>query len=282
MTTAGDFIRLSKTDFHRLLDTGMRASSYISWAGFYIPQVSSQDYEEYTKLRIKTEKDVLSLISLSLNEAQAEAVNVVYGTIDMGLQDYCESPAGFAALVQKAQEKYSDKLTFLPYLGINSDTNVNIPLATSFLSSGLFKGVDVYGKIVTDNPEYYADAFAEIHSSPKELKINFDCSHVTDRQQLERILETGKPVSLSDFKDLNVVVECMDLFAQNNIQLNISPDADKIQETAKLVRQLIDAGIQVKLSTRSILYTNKSISDFASALCNTDILTKEEVSSLFC
>lgn len=282
MTTAGDFIRLPKTDYHRLLDTGMRASSYISWAGFYIPELSAQDIEEYTKLRIKTEKDVLSLISLSLSEAQAEFVNTVNGTIDMGLQDFCESPAGFVALVQKAQEKYSDRLDFIPYLGINSDSNVNIPLATSFLSSGLFKGVDVYGKIVTDNPEYYWDAFEEVRRSPKNLKINFNCKYVTGRQQLEKIIEIAKPASLSDFEDMELAAGCEDLISQNNLELYISPVSDDYQKIAGLIRRFLDSKILVKISTKSILYTNKSLSDFASSLCNTDILTKEEVSSLFC
>lgn len=68
MTSVADFIKLPKKDFHSSLDLGMRYPSFVTWAGFYVPdfpedgspvkiEMRSQVHE-YTSMRIATEDDI--------------------------------------------------------------------------------------------------------------------------------------------------------------------------------------------------------------------------------
>jgi len=280
MTTAGDFIRLPKADFHNHLDSGMRSSSYISWAGFYIPEMTAREIELYSKIRIKTEKDVMSLLSLSLYEAEADNVKSVEGTVDLELNQYCQTPANFIELIQKTIEKYSGKIEFKPYLGFNSDTIDNVSLARSFLSSSVFAGVDIYGRTVSENPEYYAEGFASLHQH--NLKIKFHSNFIKTRDQLEKIISVVKPEMILDSENKTLLKDCAGMLASAGIIVCLSPDNSDAGEKARFIRSLLDSGVTVKLGTSSILFNNKTLSDFASSLCNTEILSKEEVSSLFC
>ena len=79
MTSVADFIKLPKKDFHSSLDLGMRYPSFVTWAGFYVPdfpedgspvkiEMRSQVHE-YTSMRIATEDDMKKLLFLSISDS---------------------------------------------------------------------------------------------------------------------------------------------------------------------------------------------------------------------
>ena len=279
MTTAGDFIRLSKTDSCNQLDCGMRPSSYVAWSGFYIPQVTEKEIEFYSKIRIKAEKDVKSLLTLSVNEALADNVKVLEGTVGMELMAFCSTPASFAEIVRNTVQKYSDRLELRPYLGINTDAGENMSLARSFISGGVFSGTDFYGHSCSEHPEYFAETAAELHEAG--LRVKFNASHIESVQQLEKVLEFLKPDIISGFNNA-LLDQCADLLAAHKTEVCFSPDAQDVKETAACIKKLTERKISVKLGSSKILYHNHTLSDFASELCNTGLLSAEFVTSLFC
>ena len=100
MTSVADFIKLPKKDFHSSLDLGMRYPSFVTWAGFYVPdfpedgspvkiEMRSQVHE-YTSMRIATEDDIKKLLFLSISENLADNIIQTNAAIDSKLFQNCE------------------------------------------------------------------------------------------------------------------------------------------------------------------------------------------------
>ncbi len=73
--------------------------------------------------------------------------------------------------------------------------------------------------------------------------------------------------------------ELISILKQEKIKIILTPDTNPEQK-AKNLRIFLDAGLDCALGTKSILLFNKSISQFASELCNTKLFTKEEMTFL--
>lgn len=66
MTSIADFIKLQKVDFHNYIQLGMSYPSFVTWAGYYIPEFDDKqkrlskefqdDFISFARLRIKTRK----------------------------------------------------------------------------------------------------------------------------------------------------------------------------------------------------------------------------------
>ena len=77
MTSVADFIKLQKVDFHNYIQFGMSYPSFVTWAGYYIPEFDDKqkrlskefqdDFISFARLRIKNQKDMQNLFTLSLD-----------------------------------------------------------------------------------------------------------------------------------------------------------------------------------------------------------------------
>ncbi len=80
--------------------------------------------------------------------------------------------------------------------------------------------------------------------------------------------------------------DILNFMKKNSIGAVITPVQDTlttehtIEMKATWLRNFLEAGIEAKLGTESILLFNRSVSQFASELCNTGLFTKDEMSSL--
>ena len=101
-----------------------------------------------------------------------------------------------------------------------------------------------------------------------------------------RVLDFFEPQVLINADSAANSGEILALLKKNSIQTVITPETqfkDKkmdFSEKAKRMRSFLEAGIETSLGTQSILLFNKSISQFASELCNTGLFTKEEMLSI--
>lgn len=295
MTSVADFIKLSKIDTHNHLDIGMRYSSYVPWAGFYIPdfpvtQCMSEDdlfslIAPYTHARTRTEKDVFNLFNLSLTEAVADGITVVEGIIDIGMAQHCNGIEGFANIISKTIEKFKDRLVLHPILGVDSSDMANTPakLMLQLLRTGLFAGIDLYGKDITAHPESHKELFklADNFGLKKEIHGEY-CSTPEMLLNMIKILmpdEVQQGICAAKSK------ETMKYIADNKIKMNICPQL--CVQTGALkkygtcpIRKFADSNIRVSLCTDSLLLFNKSLSEQCSALCNDNLFTKEEMIEL--
>ncbi len=184
MTSVADFIKLPKADFHSTLNFGMRYSSYVTWAGFYVPDfpVNNSDIsgevkkeiEEYTFLRIGCQDDVQKLIYLSIAESLGDNVKQLDGAINIELLSRYGSVLSITKLLQDTKQKYQTQLNLNPFLSINSDSadKNTLKLAQEFLKSGCFKGLYIYGKNIFEQPQNFKQIAQSVTSKNLNLKIN--------------------------------------------------------------------------------------------------------------
>lgn len=295
MTSVADFIRLPKVDTHNHLDIGMRYSSYVPWAGFYIPDFPPtgcapedtlfSEIEPYTHARTRTEKDVLDLLNLSLMEAVGDGVTVVYGTVNFNLMQHCNGVEGFAEVINKIIEKYKDRVTLIPILGIDSSDKTHIfeKSVIQLIRSQVFKGIDVYGEEAATNPEDFKEIFKLAENFGLKKKIHGEYCKTT-----EQLLSAIKTISPDEIQQGTAAVNdksIMRFIADHNITMNLCPQmcikTGVLKEYHECpMRKLADANIHVTLCTDSLLVFNKSISEQCSELCNAGLFTKDEMIKL--
>ena len=305
MTSVADFIKLPKKDFHSSLDLGMRYPSFVTWAGFYVPdfpedgspvktEMRSQVYE-YTSMRIATEDDIKKLLFLSISENLADNIIQTNATINSKLFQNCKKNCEFFQFLKTKIQKYSDRTKSEAFLALDADTvdfkEKNLQFAKSFLlnenSKELFKGIYFYGKNILYLTENSKELKKIIQTAKKNgLKIRVNLSTVDSANDFFKVLDFFEPQVLINADCATNFGEILTFLKKNSIQTVITPETqfkDKkidFSEKAKRMRSFLEAGIETFLGTQSILLFNKSISQLASELCNTGLFTKEEMLSI--
>lgn len=296
MTSVADFIKLPKKDFHNNLDLGMRYPSYVAWAGFYVPDFPEDGsyvkadirstIKEYTQLRTGSEKDVQNLMSLSLSEAEADHIKEVFGTINFSLLKACDTPENFVSVIEKAIQKYGDQIKLNRILAMDTDLmdNEAIALASSLLGSRLFTGIYFYGeKILSDSIR-----FAPFLETAKDhnLMTGINAGTVESPEKLLKVLQTLTPKAVIQCERAARNNDILSYMKNNRISAIITPNPDSEGELftpeikAQFIRNFLEAGVETRIGTESILLFNKSISQMASDLCNTGLFSKEEMEQI--
>ncbi len=290
MTNIADFIKIQKKDIHNHLLLGMRYPSYVLWAGFYIPEISEaenanisnhrQKIIDYTHMRITSKKDVQNLFALSIIEALADNVETLEGTININLAEKCGSPSEFALTISSLLEKYSDQISIKPVLGINTDSETKFFLAETFIERGLFQGLEVFGSDVIKNPEKYNNLLSFAKSYNLETKVHINSDSTAD--EILNMLDILFPSQIINADQLAKNDELLKFLSDNDLKVIISPNSNNsqnfnIEEKAQTLRIFCDKGIRSYICTGDILLHDKSISAFASDLCNTNIFSKDEM-----
>lgn len=296
MTTVADFIKFPKKDYHNNLDLGMRYSSYVTWAGFYVPgfpedgsfvkkELRSQ-VKDYTVMRTGSQDDVQKLMALSLTEALADNIGEVYGTVNYSLLEACETPDIFVSVVDTVSKKYASQVKLNPVLSIDTDNmeESTIALASSLLGSNIFKNVYLYGKTLLSMPQ----KFTSFVQSAKEHGLNtgIDACYAKSSDDFKKLLHAFIPTVIINGEYAAKDREVLSFMNKNSIASVVTPNLDTgsrestILKKAGYIRAMKEAGTDVKLGSESMLLFNQSISQFASSLCNTEMFTKEEVEEL--
>ena len=309
MVSISDFIKVPKIDSCKHLSSGMRYDSFVRWAGFIIPNFQeklledvggSEDLEfrkeifSYINLRAGTPHDVFLLFCHSISESVTENVKVLNGTVNVDLLSNLNNPSDFIDAIKNSCEKYADKITVRPYLGLNSDIEKNINLATMLLESGIFAGIELYGTAFAEKPEKFLTIFKTARKLNIESRIgSLGLRNFADRASIWEIVQNLQPNvilnpnivvkkdNLLIFKDGKILPEVINFLKSNNIRTEFSPapflSKQNSDEKIRVIREFAEQGLDFKLCSEDMLFLNKSLSEFAADLCNAGIFSKEEI-----
>lgn len=287
----------------------MRYPAFVHWAGFLLPDFTEyekraagseqdmrlrEEIEDYTQIRIGSSQDIFLLICHAISESLAENTKVLNGTIKADFIQKCKNATEFLDIIKNTSDKYSESITFRPFLGIDTNKENNLSLATMVLDSGLFAGIELYGERYAEMPEKFLSIFNTARKKGIETRLsclgfrnmkNFD--DVFDLVQLlcpSCFLNPNTAVGrdyLGVYKDGKVSQETIAFVKDNNIRLEFSPaptlSAHNAEQKAFAIRQALDNDIPLSLCTEDMLFMNKSISSFAADLCNLGVFSQEEV-----
>ena len=310
MTKIADFLELPKKDSCKHLSTGMSYPVFTHWAGFLIPDFSDEikagsaeymslkkNISAYTKERMGSAHDILLLFCHAISASVSENVKKLNGSLSIEYLSQCKNAAEFLDIITQAKEKYAGKINFRPFLGIDSDNENNIPLANMLLESGLFAGIDLYGKAFVENPEKFLSIFNSAHKLNMESRIS--CQGLKDLQSRDELFELMLNFRPSHLMNPNIGVcndklkifnngklypEIVDFIHDNNIHIEFSPAPMLSERNAEkkvwAIREFAENDIDFSLCTEDVLFYGKSISSFSVDLCNMGVFTKEELEKI--
>lgn len=281
-----------KTDAHNHLNLGMRYASYAPWARFYIPNFPRvmngldemhEVISTFTRPRCSTAEDVRDLISLSIEDAIADSVTVLEGSIDLQfVGHYNEDYDAFLGMISDLVEKYKDKIVFRPELGIGKtfdDAKVQkwVPV---LLKAGVFKSVDLYGPEIFDD----LDRFKGLYEIAGKLGIKRK-AHVGEFSDAASVKKFIEEFSLEEVqhgigaaKDDKV----LQFLADKKIRCNVTPTSNVLLSAVKRmedhpIKKMFEAGVRLSIGTDDLLFFNRSVSEQCLDLVEAGVLTKEQI-----
>lgn len=292
MTNIGEFKSHPKKDAHNHLNLGMRYNSYVPWAGFYIPNFPRKlsgltemhdIISDYTRLRTVTQRDVQDLITLSVQDAIADGVTILEGSIDIGFVLHCDSNIEiFIDMINRITDKFSGQIDFRPELGMGKtfDATFIQKWAPECMKSGVFKSLDLYGPEVKDGIKSFKNIFKL--AGKLGIKKKAHVGEFSDAKSVQNLVEVFEldevQHGIGAAKDDSVVKFLID----NKIRLNVCPQSNVMLSAVPSleshpIKKLYDAGVNVTIATDDLLFFNKTISEQCTDLVNLGMFTKEEI-----
>ena len=290
-----DFAQCPKTDTMNHLHLGMRYASFTSWAGFYIPDfprkylglsdIKDNIITPYTAPRCKTAKDVQDLFTLSIQDAIADNVKILEGSVAESFAEQCGGAANLAELVKKEKERFSTKIDFRPDLAIDGKMGSEhlrkwLP---ELLSSGIFESIALYGVENADAVHGFAPMFALAESSGIKRKIS--AGAVLDPKTIPHFCEMVGVDEIQCGQNVADDESVMKYLRSQNVALNICFESDVALGSspsyqAHKIRTLVDFGFRVNLCTHAMLLFNKNNSEQCAELVNSELFSVNEVKKI--
>lgn len=292
MVGIADFIAHPKTDAHNHLNLGMKYASYAPWAHFFIPNFPRQMHglEEmhdvistFTRPRCSSAKDVHDLLTLSIEDAIADSVVVLEGSVDISfVGHYNENYDEFLSMISGLAEKYRDKIDFRPELGIGKtfDKAKVRKWVPELLKSGVFKSIDLYGPEIEDGIEDFKEVFGLARSLGIKKKAHV--GEFSNAESVKRFIEFFELDEIQHGIGAAKSESVMKFLADNKIRCNVCP-ASNVQLSAVQsidrhpIKTLVEHGVRVSIGTDDLLFFNRTVSEQCMDLYQSCVLTKEQL-----
>ena len=281
-----------KTDAHNHLNLGMRYASYAPWAHFLIPNFPRvmngldemhEVISTFTRPRCQTAEDVKDLISLSIEDAIADSVVVLEGSIDLQfVGHYKEDFDAFTGMVASLVEKYKDKITFRPELGIGKtfdDAKVQkwVPI---LMKSGVFKSVDLYGPETFDG----LDRFKPLYELAGKcgMKRKAHVGEFSDAASVKKFIEEFSLEEVQHGIGAAQDDKVLQFIADKKIRCNVTPTSNVLLSAVKRmadhpIKKMFEAGVRLSIGTDDLLFFNRSVSEQCVDLVDAGVLTEEQI-----
>ncbi len=286
------FIEHPKVDAHNHLNLGMRYSSYVRWANFFIPDFPRslngldemhQIISEYTRPRCQTADDVEKLLSLSIEDAIADRVAILEGSIDIGFINQCGGNIdAFLALISGVRDRYAGKIRFEPELGMGKTFDIAKlnAWAPECIESGVFKSIDLYGPEVEEGIENFKDFFRL--AGTKGLKKKAHVGEFSDSTSVVRFVEFFELDEVQHGIGAATDKGALRFLADNHIRCNVCPCSNVMLGAVPSlkehpIRKMVDAGVPVSIATDDLLFFNRSVGEQMADLVSEGVFSEDEI-----
>ncbi len=233
-----------------------------------------------------TSEDVIFFMEAAIKSSIADNVTYLEASVDLGLVKFFNnSIEKLIDVVYKLKTTYQSQIDFQPDIGINKDYLLDKVYLDGLacINSGLFNGIDLYGKELNRK----LDGYVELFNIAKENKIKtkVHIGEFSDCKSIENAIILLNPeVIQHGIKAINSK-KTMDMIINNNIQLNICPQSNlslgSIKSITKHpVRKLYEHGIKITINTDDLLLFNSTITDQLADLIENELFSYEEIDTI--
>lgn len=289
------YISQPKVDAHNHLNLGMHYSSYLAWSGRPIPnfprRMDGLDdmhnvIAKYTRPRCRTDKDVISLIDMSVRDAIADGVTILEGSIDIGFMVHFNEDTGrFLEMISEFVRSYTGKIDMRPELGFGKtfDKDRISKWGPELIRSGVFKSIDLYGPEIEDGIEDFKYLFnlADTLGIKKKAHVG----EFSDARSVRRFVE---------YFDLHEVQhgigsaqddKVLEFLAKRNVRCNVCPQSNYMLNAVPSleehpIKKMIDAGVSVTVGTDDLLFFDHGVSRQVYNLVSIGLITEPDADKI--
>lgn len=243
-----------------------------------------EEMKNYAYTKIASTDDLLKLYSLSVVDAIVDNVENFECAIDFDFVKNYFGRDSVLKIIKEISDKYFNRVKIIPFLQLSMKDKMDFYEVENLMDSGVFKGICFRDILEAENVEFVKILSVKAKNANMETAIC--CKNVKSEEEFFELWSLIKPDWVANLP-LEICTESgKEFLLKNDLLLKMSPDVfvekdSDFMENARKFRELFDAGVKIKLCSGCLLYTNKSISNIASDLCNTGLFTKEEISTLF-
>lgn len=287
-----DFLKLPKADVHnhfhlggsqkKLLERYPKAT--ISFPEKYdgLPGMIDFIYGHLNLIMV-TKEDVINFMEIAIESAIEDNVTLLEASVDVGLSRFFNNSIDAVITeVKRIQEKYKSQINFRPDIGINKDLPLDkvYAYADKCMQSGVFYGIDIYGKEANQNLIPFKELFEIAKKS--NIKTKAHIGEFSDYKSIEDTITLLNPDELQHGINAVNSEKTIDLILERNIQLNICPQSNLSLGAVKNIqthpiKKLFDKGIKVTVNTDDLILFNATVTDELYHLYKNNIFSFDEL-----
>lgn len=241
---------------------------------------------EHINSLMLTADDMFHFMEMALRNSISDNTTYLEASIDIGFARFFNNDIEeLIAVVQQLRDNYKADIDFKPDIGINKDYSVDTLNSHGLkcIESGLFGGIDVYGK----ERNRKLDDFVPIFNAAKKsgLKTKVHIGEFSDHKTIENAISLLHPTEIQHGIRAVDSLTTMNMIVDHNIQLNICPQSNislgAVQHISEHpIRQLYDHGIRITINTDDQLLFNASLTDQYVNLIAHQVFSFEEIDTI--
>ena len=150
-------------------------------------------YNDLGKLML-TGSDVIFFMENAIESSIEDNVSHLEASVDINLiKFFDQSIENLIAVVADIQNRYKTKIDFRPDIGINKDLDIAQAYADGItcMDSGVFYGIDIYGKEHNKSLDSFTELYEEARS--RNIKTKVHIGEFSDCKTIENAIDVLRP-----------------------------------------------------------------------------------------
>lgn len=242
--------------------------------------------EQHINALIRSSADVILLMDIAIRSAIADNVERLEASVDLGLIQYFDDSLDeFIGAIRKLELRYEKEIVFRPEIGIKK----NSPLEQVYgdglacIESGVFTGVDIYGRETDEDLSGFKELFQAAKALNKKTKVHI--GEFTDYRAVEKAIELLDPDEIQHGIGASGSDRTLDMIRERGIRINLCPRSNvALGAVAGIwehpVRKLYDAGLNITINTDDLLLFGATITDQFADLVELGIFSLDEINKI--
>jgi adenosine deaminase len=239
-------------------------------------------YGHLNQLMIAKE-DVINFMEIAIESAIDDNISLLEASVDTNLARFFDNSIEQVIVeIKRIKEKYKSKIDFKPDIGINKDLPLEkiYSYGNTCIESGVFNGIDIYGKEANQNLESFKELFDSARKN--NIKTKAHIGEFSDYKSIEETIHLLNPDELQHGINAVTSEKTMDLILERGIRLNICPQSNislgAVSNIKKHpIRKLFDKGIKVTVNTDDLILFNATVTAELYNLYNNNIFSFDEL-----
>tara|TARA_R110001599_G_scaffold28100_1_gene97670 strand:+ start:1669 stop:2574 length:906 start_codon:yes stop_codon:yes gene_type:complete len=230
-----------------------------------------------------TKEDVINFMEMSIQSSIDDNITYLEASVDVGLARFFnDSIEAVIYEIKKIKEKHKSKINFRPEIGFNKELPLKkvYSYAEICIDSGVFNGIDIYGKEAGQNLLPFQELFKT--AKKNNLKTKVHIGEFSGYKSINEAILLLNPDEIQHGISAVNSQKTIDLILERNIRLNICLKSNILLGAVKSfkthpIKILFDKGVKVTVNTDDLILFNATVTKELNALYENNIFSIEDI-----